>query len=99
VFAQTAVNQGIIACALERFRLANGKYPETLDALVPTSLPGIPRDVVVGRPMIYENAGDEHFVLRGVGPNQIDDRKKPASDDWVWSFPTNAAPSASKAKK
>ena len=34
-FAQTSVNQAIVACALERFRLANGVYPETLDQLVP----------------------------------------------------------------
>ena len=29
------VNQAIIACALERFHLANGAYPEPLDELVP----------------------------------------------------------------
>src|SRR5262249_53950852 len=32
-FAQTAVNQAIIACALERFRIANDKYPESLAQL------------------------------------------------------------------
>jgi len=90
VFAQTAVNQAVIACALERFRLAEGRYPKTLDELVPKYLQAIPSDVVRGRPMLYENSGDDRFILRGVGPNQTDDGKKPTSDDWLWSFPTNA---------
>ena len=25
-------------------------------------------------------------MLRGVGPNGTDDRKKPSSDDWLWSY-------------
>ena len=33
-------------------------------------------------------------ILRSVGPNEIDDRKKSFSDDWLWSFPTNAAPAS-----
>ena len=32
---QTLVNEAQIACALERYQLAHGEYPETLDALVP----------------------------------------------------------------
>ena len=31
--AQTYANLASIACALDRYRLANGQYPETLDAL------------------------------------------------------------------
>src|ERR1041385_3415533 len=94
VFAQTSVHQAIIACALERFRLAHGKYPETLDELLPKYLSAIPNDVVRGRPMLYENSSDGRFTLRSVGPNQRDDRKNPTSDDWLWSFPTNAPPAA-----
>jgi len=44
--------------------------------------------------MLYENTGKDRFILRSVGPNQMDDRNKPASDDWLWSFPTNAPPAA-----
>ena len=90
VFAQTAVNQAVIACALERFRLTHGHYPETPEQLIPEYLGAIPSDVVRGRPMIYENDGDGKFTLRSVGPNQTNDRNKPGSDDWLWSFPTNA---------
>jgi hypothetical protein len=85
-FAQTSVNQAIIACALERFRLRNGVYPETLDPLVPTLLPRIPHDGVSGRPVIYQPVGEASFILRGVGPNGTDDRKKTASDDWLWTY-------------
>jgi hypothetical protein len=31
--SQTAVNQTAVACALERYRLARGEYPETLKAV------------------------------------------------------------------
>lgn len=89
-FAQTAVNQGILACALERWRLAHGAYPDNADALLPELLDRIPPDLVRGRPMIYQKRDDGQFILRGVGPNEVDDRKLPASDDWLWAFPTNA---------
>jgi hypothetical protein len=93
VFAQTALNQAVIACALERYRLAHQHYPERLEQLMPEYSRTIPKDVVRGRPMLYENAGDGRFVLWSVGPNETDDHHKPGSDDWIWSFPTNA-PSA-----
>jgi hypothetical protein len=39
--------------------------------------------------MIYQPPGEGCFILRGVGPNGTDDRKKPASDDWLWTYSTN----------
>jgi hypothetical protein len=94
-FAQTSVNQATIACALERFRLANRVYPETLEQLVPALLKRVPHDAVSGRPMIYQPAGEGSFILRGVGPNGTDDRKNKSSDDWLWTYSTNT-PSAKK---
>src|SRR5439155_10117019 len=35
---QSSVDLAVVACALERFRMANGHYPETLEALVPAFL-------------------------------------------------------------
>ena len=90
-FAQTSVNQAIIACALERFRLANGVYPDTLEQLVPALLARVPHDAVSGRPIIYQPPANGSFILRGVGPNGIDDRKNKCSDDWLWTYPTNAS--------
>jgi hypothetical protein len=92
-FAQTSVNQATIACALERFRLANRVYPGTLEQLVPTLLARVPHDAVSGRPMIYQPVGQGSFILRGVGPNGTDDRKNKSSDDWLWTYSTNT-PSA-----
>jgi ABC-type transport system involved in multi-copper enzyme maturation permease subunit len=94
-FVQTSVNQATIACALERFRLANRACPETLEQLVPVLLARVPHDAVSGRPMIYQPVGEGRFILRGVGPNGIDDRKNNPSDDWLWTYSTNA-PSANK---
>lgn len=88
-FAQTSVNQAIIACALERFRLANGAYPETLEQLVPALLARVPPDAISGRPLIYQPVDGGGFILRGVGPNGADDRKKKSSDDWLWAYSTN----------
>src|SRR5262249_33555473 len=42
--AQTYVDAARVACALERFRLANGRLPEMLDALVPRFIDAIPND-------------------------------------------------------
>jgi len=62
---------------------------------VPAFLARIPRDAVSGRPMIYQPGGDGSFILRGVGPNGVDDRKKKPSDDWLWTYSTNS-PSVKK---
>jgi len=88
-FVQTSVNQATVACALERFRLANRVYPETLDPLVPAFLARIPHDAVSGRPLIYQAVDRGTFILRGVGPNGTDDRKKKNPDDWLWTYSTN----------
>jgi hypothetical protein len=48
---QTWVDQARIACALERYRLANGKYPAALADLIPRFLDKIPADVITGKPM------------------------------------------------
>jgi len=92
-FAQTSVNQAIVACALERFRLATSVYPESLEQLVPPVLDRVPHDAVSGRPLIYQPGGGGSFILRGVGPNGTDDRNKKVSDDWLWTYSTNT-PSA-----
>jgi hypothetical protein len=34
-YAQSSVDMAYVACALERYRLAHGEYPETFDALAP----------------------------------------------------------------
>jgi hypothetical protein len=80
---QTLVNQGAIACALERFKLANGHYPETLGALVPAFIEEPPRDIIGGQPLKYRRTDDGRFLLYSVGWNETDDGGE--QGDWVWS--------------
>jgi hypothetical protein len=95
-FAQTAVNQAIIACALERYRLAHSDFPESLDQLLPAYLANIPPDIIRGRPVTFQYIDKNSYILRGAGANGIIDQSKAPSDDWLWAFPgsTNAAPGA-----
>jgi hypothetical protein len=87
---QTGVNQALIACALERYRLARGEYPENLDALVPRFMDHIPHDVIGGLSPRYRRAANGSFVLYSIGWNGQDHRgvrgQSPTSmdGDWVW---------------
>ncbi len=88
--SQTEINHALIACALERYRLARGDYPENLDSLVPQFIDTIPHDVIGGEPMHYHHAPDGTFVLYSVGWNSRDDGGAPShpwpniDGDWLW---------------
>jgi hypothetical protein len=88
---QTMVNQALIVCALERFRLAHGQYPETLGALAPQFIAAIPHDIIGGQPLHYRRAADGAFILYSVGWNGRDNGGVPGKTDtdgdWVWSVP------------
>ena len=94
---QNAADMAMLACALERFHLAQQNYPATLDALVPQYLEKIPPDVVNGQPLHYERKGRGAFKLYSVGWNGKDDggsinlkysgRRESDTDDWVWEYP------------
>lgn len=64
---QVAADEAALACALERYRLANGKLPENLEALVPKFMAKLPHDVLTGEPLKYERISDGAFVLSSVG--------------------------------
>ena len=95
--AQTAVDLARVACALERYRLANGQFPDSLDALTPKFIAKLPHDVINGQPLNYHRTDDGQFVLYSVGANETDDGGKvelTKSDnidmtkgDWVWRYP------------
>ena len=97
VEAQAQLDLARLALALERHRLANGTYPETLDALAPRFLEKIPRDVINGQPLHYRRTDNGKFLLYSVGWNETDDggvpgvndygRYVPSKGDWVWMFP------------
>ena len=80
-------NEALIACALERYRLAHGQYPEALDALIPQFIEKVPHDLIGGQPLKYRNTG-ERFLLYSIGWNERDDGGVPGKTipegDWVW---------------
>ena len=92
---QTSAGEALVACALERYCTANGKYPESLDALVPQFITTIPRDVVTGGSLKYHPTDGGQFVLYSVGWNETDEGGKivmladgktidSTKGDWVW---------------
>jgi hypothetical protein len=107
---QTCVDAARIACGLERYRLANGKLPETLDALTPRFIESLPTDVMDGKPLRYHLKSDGGYVVYSIGWNQADDGgqivlttgKTPSVDptrgDWVWQMPTKPITSAELAE-
>ena len=101
--AQVWVDEARIACALERYRLAHGVYPDSLDALAPAYIEAGPHDIMNGEPYHYQLRPDDTFLLYSVGWNQTDDGGKVVyktdspkqidyeKGDWVWPTP-QAAP-------
>ena len=94
-FNQTLANQSQIVCALERYRLAHGEYPATLDDLSPQFIEKIPHDLIGGEPLHYRRTEDGKFLLYSVGWNETDDGGKVVAPnkngsvdfglgDWVW---------------
>lgn len=100
--AQTAANEALLACALERFRLARGEYPDSLGDLSPRYLDKLPHDVITGQPLKYRRTQNGQFLLYSVGWNEADDGGTPGiwtdwrgvshwdqhKGDWVWAFPS-----------
>ena len=72
-YGQNAVSMARVAIALERYRLAHGEFPGSLDALAPQFMDKIPHDVIGGQPLHYRRADDGQFVLYSVGWNETDD--------------------------
>ncbi|MGA2684442.1 MAG: hypothetical protein ABSF51_05265 [Verrucomicrobiota bacterium] len=94
---QVSIDLARVACALERYRLANGQYPEALDALTPQFIEQLPHDIINGQPLHYRRTDSGQFILYSVGWNGTDDggrvvlTKTGSVDrekgDWVWSYP------------
>jgi hypothetical protein len=85
---QTLANEAFIASGLERYRLAHGQYPETIEVLVPQFAEKLPHDIIGGQPLKYHRTTDGRFVLYSIGWNEKDDGGVPgktsAESDWVW---------------
>jgi hypothetical protein len=97
---QFRVDAARVACMIERYRLAHGALPSTLDQLAPEAgVGGMPHDVCNGQPLHYAARTDGTYLLYSVGWNQLDDGGRvdykadepkavdPRSGDWVWPQP------------
>ncbi len=87
---QTLANQAQVACALERYRLVEGQYPETLQALAQRLGEQLPHDVIGGRPLQYRRTPDGGYLLYSIGWDEKDDDGVPGKSreegDWVWQL-------------
>jgi hypothetical protein len=103
---ETAKQVTLAAIALKRYQLKNGKYPASLDSLVPEFVSIVPADPVDGETLRYQLNRDGTFLLYSVGENDLDNGGNPAPDieitgssyywqnphalDWVWPQPATA---------
>jgi hypothetical protein len=91
---QSSVDMARVALALERYRLAHGDHPESLDTLAPQFITKLPHDVINGQPLHYRPEPGGQFVLYSVGWNETDDDGEVGltkngnvdinTGDWVW---------------
>ena len=92
---QTAAEEASVACALQRYRLAQGQFPDSLDVLAPRFIETLPHDIVSGQPLKYHRTEDGKYVLYSLGWNEKDDKGEMEvnksgegldlqAGDWVW---------------
>ena len=90
---QAALDQSAIVAALERYRLAEGSYPEKLAALMPKFIAKIPGDLFHEQGLVYRINEDNSFTLYSTGYNGTDDNGEFfiggesidfAKGDWPW---------------
>ena len=90
---QAALDQSAIVAALERYRLAEGSYPEKLAALRPKFIAKIPGDLFHDQGLVYRINEDDSFTLYSTGYNGTDDGGEFfisgesidfAKGDWPW---------------
>jgi hypothetical protein len=61
-----------VSVAVERYRLAHGALPETLDALAPVFLAELPPDPFTGKALYYKRL-EPGFMVYSAGADRIDD--------------------------
>jgi hypothetical protein len=97
----------VTAIAIERFRLANHSYPDSLSNLVPDFLESPAKDFMDGELLRYRRTDDDRFLLYSVGTDGRDDHGqlltqgspspigasfgRPEGPDIVWPLPATPA--------
>jgi hypothetical protein len=102
IYSQTVINQATIACALERYRIEKGSYPESLDDVKLADGKPLPVELLTGKPMSYRRTSNGKYALwsssfdeKNHGGQRVLDKKNPEktrfksedyAGDWVWDF-------------
>ncbi|MCW1921931.1 hypothetical protein OKA05_05165 [Luteolibacter arcticus] len=86
--ATIALTRTGIALERHRLRVGDGKYPASLEALVPEFLPEIPLDPLTGEALRFQLRADGSPYVWSVGGNLTDDGGKPHREfgrgDLIW---------------
>ena len=74
----TAETLAIVRCttsaiAIERYRLQNGRLPDSLADICPTYIKSIPPDPFTGQTLLYTH-DDQSYTVYSTGVNRIDDK-------------------------
>jgi len=69
---QTILRSLATASAVERYRMAHGRLPATLEDLVPSFLPSVSMDPLTGKPLCYKPSETGSFLIYGTGWDQTD---------------------------
>ena len=94
---QASLNLARTACALERYSLAHGNYPENLNLLAPQFIEFVPHDIITGKSLHYRRTSDGRFQLYSIGWSGKDNGAIPGQysegefdfrkGDLVWQYP------------
>lgn len=98
----TDVQRDLLATdiALQRYHRRHGRYPESLEQLVPEWLPAVPVDSMDGQPLRYRLEPSGEFTLWSAGEDRRDDAGDPEpkgrelsywwrAKDGVWPRPAS----------
>jgi hypothetical protein len=94
VRANQTARMAAVGCALERYYLEFGRYPDSLAELAPRFVKETPQDLVDGKPLRYSRTPSGLFKLWSIGSDGKDDggltRSSTKLDgkilDWVWPY-------------
>ena len=85
----------VLGMAIERYKLANGVPPDTLDQLVPAFIDAVPVDIFANEPCKYLRLPDG-YVVYSIGPDRTDnsglEREAGAKGKREWDIPFRVPP-------
>ena len=87
---QGANDLGAVACALERYWLTHGSYPERLGELAPEYIAAMPQEIVAQGPLKYRRTDNGFYDLYSIGfsGKDVGVYRSGGLDygNWVWTF-------------